>query len=277
MALTTIQGVIDGLLPPYYHNRASSTHGDGRWHSSWYVGPAPVAGGSGAAIPGGTALTAPVTGQLPFTNPVSGESVLARTQLRSTGVTGDFLLCDRLWHASGFTITSTSAQTVNSTAWPARDINQSANGRGVYVAVQISSTVGAGTPVLTMSYTNSDGTAGRTGTNIFATAASVQAGVTYFMGLQEGDTGVRSVQSLTLSASWTSGAIQMVAYRPIAFIPGVQVGSVGPTIRLRNRVFDALQLAAPRIWNGSVLDLLMYSQSGTANTTHLGAITLSQG
>lgn len=274
MALTTVQGVIDGLRSPESVIKSMTGGVSGRWGSGWFEGGVPLAGGGGAATPG-TALTGPVTGGIPFTNPVSGETLLARIQLGIQTHPGDLMLVDRLWHMSGLNPLATTAQTVNSAAWPARDVNQSADGRGVYVALQVSTVTGAASPTLSYTYTNSAGTGSRTASNIFATSSSAPRGATFIMGLAAGDVGVRSVQDFTLSVSWAAGAASLIAFRPIAFIPGTPT-IVGPG-KLRRVVRDALTLAAPRIWNGSVLELWCAPNGTSASPYAIGTVTFSQG
>lgn len=274
MALTTIAGVISGLQPPSRHVKSALTGaGAGRIVSSWTAGGWPAAGGIGSATPGNS-LTAPVTGQIDFSNPASGETVLARMQMMAQAQAGDFMLVDRLWHMSGISPTVTTAQTVSSSAWPARDINQSSNGAGVYIGLQVTTGTSTGTPSLSMTYTNSAGTAGQIGANIGTTVASSGVGSVYVMGLAAGDVGVRSVADFTLSATWTSGALSLMAFRPIALVPGGP--AVGGPIKLRKRIEDALTLAAPRIWNGSVLEL-WFLPSSTSSPTLTGSIGVAQG
>ena len=276
MALTTVAGVVSGLMPPSRHVKSGLTGaGVGRIISSWTTGGWPAAGGIGSGTPGNS-LTAPVAGQIDFLNPASGETVLARMQMMAQAQAGDFMLVDRLWHMSGIspTVVSPTAQTVNSSAWPARDINQSSNGAGVYIALQVTTGTGAGTPSLSMTYTNSAGTAGRIGANLATTVASSGVGNTYVMGLAAGDVGVRSVADFTLSATWTSGALTLMAFRPIVLVPGGP--ATGGPIKLRKRIEDAITMAAPRIWNGSVLEL-WFLPSGTSSPTLTGSIGVAQG
>lgn len=277
MALTTYQGVIDGLRVPQYLTKANLANNiAGRWSSLWYTTGVPVAGGGGAATPG-TVLTAPVTGQIPFTNPVSGESLLAQFQVAYSGNgPADLMLVDRLWHMSGISPTTLTAQTVNSAAWPARDRNQSSDGDGVYIALQASAALGAAAPTLSYTYTNSAGTGGRVANNIFATANSPGQGSTWIMGLQAGDTGVRSVQDFTLSASWISGTVNLIAFRPIAYLPNVPSAGALP-MQMRQRVEDAITLCAPRIWNGSVLELWASTHGTLTTGIAAGSLVVSQG
>ncbi len=259
MAITTLDGVIAGLQPPRYFAKAvTATLVAGRPASLWSLGGSPGAGSfngtlNGAALDSTSAL---VNGQIPHYDPSSGNAHLARFQANATQP-GTLLLLDRLWHNGGFTITSTGAQSITSPTWPARDNNGSTNGNGVFLAVEVSAACGAAAPTITISYTNQDGTAGRTATNIIATTNSPAIGATYFIGLQAGDTGVRSVQSLTLSVSWVSGTINLVAYRVLAALE--LAGAFIPN------AIDAITGGFPRLYNGTVPWLVFQPNTTTAS------------
>ena len=267
MAITTLDGALAGMKPPTYFSKAvTGTLVAGRPFSPFYL--AGVPGAATAPSPGlaGEALTT-YAGQLPIPA-ASGNTHLARFSGVSSAQAGVLLLCDRLWHNSGFTITSTGAQTINSAAWPARDMNGSTNGVGVILGVEISSATGAGTPTITVSYTNDANTSGRTGTNSVATVATSAAGTFYPIGLAAGDTGVRSVQTLTLSATWTSGTMHLVAYRVLA---SLELGAAG----LPNAI-DALTSGMPRCYDNTVPFLVFIPQ--TTTTTQLsGTAVFTQG
>jgi hypothetical protein len=219
--------------------------------TSFYTAGYPT--GASAPTPGlaGAALTN-YTGQIPFTNPTSGNTYFAGFRKSFDNDTNSvaqqtLMIVDRLWHNSGLDRTLTTAQTVNSVAWPARDLNGSTNGEGVYLAIELSTAGGTGGPTITVSYTNSAGASGRTGVGILPTRTSAPAGHWFPIGLEAGDTGVRSVQSVTFSVSWgTSGVLHLVAYRPVAMI-NFNAGAD------RYSADDALTLGMPQLWDNSVL------------------------
>ena len=267
MAITSVDTAIAGMKPPSWFSKAvSGTLVAGRPFSPFYT-----AGNPGAAVaptPGlsGAALTS-YAGQIQIPA-ASGNTHLARFSGVPSAQAGTLVLCDRLWHNSGFTITSTGAQTVNSVAFPARDMNGSTNGVGVFLGVEISTATGAGTPTITVSYTNDAGTAGKTATNSVATVASSAIGTFYPIGLAAGDTGVRSVQTLTLSATWTSGTMHLVAYRPIATLTFPAAGA-GDAI-------DALTSGLPRCYDNTVPFLIFIPQT-TTTTMLTGTVVFTQG
>ena len=89
-----------------------------------------------------------------------------------------------------------------------------------------------------------------------ATVATSIAGTFYPIGLQAGDTGVRSVQSLTLSATWTSGTINLVAYRVLQAMTCIADGS--PTSK------DWFTGGGPRVYDGACLFFLFVPRTTTA-------------
>lgn len=267
MAITTLDGALAGMQParPFLYG-VTGTMVAGRPVSSWALGGNPGAGAYNATLNGVT-VDRTTTGAINFLNPVSGNSYLARLAGQAT-ITGMLVLCDRLWHNGGYTITSTSAQNSTTPAWGARDNAASTNGDGVLLGVEISAATGAGTPTITAGYTNQSGTAGRTATNTISTVATSAARTFYPIGLQAGDTGVRSVQSLTLSATWTSGTMNLVAYRPIASLE--LTGANTPN------AIDAVTGGFPRIMDDSCLFFLFFpSTTTTSNIT--GSLVWTQG
>jgi len=270
VAITTLDGIFSGTAQPpefFCKSAAFGTSGitAGRLSSSWYLAGYPA--GASAPTPGlaGAALTAPVTGQLEIP-PSSNQTYLQNLRFRNSAGAGSFvMLCDRLWHNSGFTITSTAAQTINSVTFPARDENGSTNGEGVFLGIEISTATGAGTPTITVSYTNQDGTAGRTGTNIPATIASLVAGGFIPIGLQAGDTGVRSVQTLTLSATWTSGTMHLVAFRVLNTM------IIRPNFTADSDIVDSGLLPV----HDGIVPFFLVGQSTAAQM--VGSVTFTQG
>ena len=275
MAITTLDGVFAGLRPPVQFSKAvTATLVAGRPASLWPLGGTPGAGSQDTTL-NGVVLSSSTTipnGAIAHYDPASGNSYLAYLDAIATQA-GQLLVLDRLWNNGGYTITSTAAQNSTTPTWPSRcptsgtDDTPATTGLGVMLALEVSAATGAGTPTITISYTNQAGTAGRTATNIKATAASSAIGATYFIGLQAGDTGVRSVQSLTLSATWTSGTMNLVAYRVLGSLP---VQALIPASA------DSLTGLGTRIYNGTVPWLVFIPNTTTA-TLVSGTYTETQG
>lgn len=269
MAITTLDGLIAGLLPPVQFIKTTGTMKiAGIMHSLWYAVGNPGAGVVSTAGLAGESLTAATAGQLRLPAAVGGKSIyLARFEAVQTNAVGSLSVCDRLWQNSGFVVTSTGAQTINSVTLPARDVNASTNGEGVFFGMEVATVLGAGTPTLTVTYTNSAGTTGRTGTiGPINTTSSV--GSFYPMVMQSGDTGVRSIQSITSSATMTSGAVSFLMYREIAALP---MASANFGIDR-----DAVALGLPQAIDATV-PFLMVLATGTSSTVVDGAVTWAQG
>lgn len=214
MAITTLDGVVAGYQQPiFFHKVGATMEAAGQMHTFLYS----AGSGLGAATANteaiaGAALTS-YAGQVPYTNPSSGNAYLCRHSVASNQP-GTFFLIDRMWHNSSMDETSTASQTVNSAAWPARDINGATDGDGVMIALEVSTaTTNGAQQTATVTYTNQDGTGSRTGT--ITIPVSAVAGTFCPMSLQAGDTGVRSIQSIQFSATLGTGVTHLVAYRVI--------------------------------------------------------------
>lgn len=267
MAITTLDGALAGMqYPCTFAKSVTGTMVAGRPHSTFYL-----AGQPGAAVaptPGlaGAALTT-YSGQIPFSNPASGNTYLARFQGQAT-IAGTLVLADRLWHNSGIVVTTTTAQTVNSAAWPARDVAGTTNGDGVLIGLEVSTVTGAGAATPSISYTNQAGTAGKTGSMLITYAAASIAGTFYPFTLAAGDTGVRSIQTYTGSVSMTSGTIHLVAYRELARLELTSAN-------IPNAI-DSLTSGFPRLFDNTV-PFIFFIPSTTTTSNISGSVVYTQG
>jgi hypothetical protein len=189
-------------------------------------------------------------------------------------VAGTLLLLDRLWDNSGIAVTTTTAQTINSATWPARDKAGTTNGDGVMVAleVQTATTNAAVNTTMTISYTDQGGTAGNTGTVgaaiPLAFPATAVAGTFVPFALAAGDTGVRSIQSVTLAVSLGAGAVKLVAYRELARLE-ITAANIGNAV-------DAITSGFPRLYDNTVPFLVWVPTATTAVQVH-GSVIYTQG
>ena len=187
----------------------------------------------------------------------------------SASIPCDLYLCDRMWHNSGYSITQTTVQSITSPTWPSRDANGATTGVGVLVGLEITGTIGTGSPVTntTLQYTGTVNGASQTGT-IASVATAAKTGTFYPFQLAAGDTGVASVQGLTLGTSYVSGTIALVAYRVLAKIGCPWAGGGGAT--------DPVSGGLPRVYNGSVPFILEMPSAATA-TNIMGHVIFTQG
>jgi hypothetical protein len=178
------------------------------------------------------------------------------------------MLVDLLGFYPITTTTLTTSQTLNNTVTqPLRDRTGTGNGVGVQAILVPSTVMGAGTPTVTLTYTNAAGTASRTTPTlpslpIINTTAPVTQ-VAYsgtgsgkygpFIPLANGDTGIRSVQSIQFSATHTSGVHNLIMCRPLLTMPITTLG-VACERDLLNQV-----PSLPRVYNGACLAWMMYA------------------
>ena len=266
MAISTLDGALGGMQCPQFSCKvATPTLVAGRPASLWYLAGQPGAGLTPANTANGVVLSstsALVNGQIPHYDPGAGNSYLARLSASASGQGGVLLLCDRLMHIGGnsggsaISVTTTTAQTINSTTLPARDRAGSTNGDAVLAALEIITATGAGTATPSIGYTNQGGTASHTGNALDTYVASSAIGAFYRFQLQAGDTGVQSIQSLTLGVSMTSGTIALVLYRVLASLELIAAG-------IPNAI-DALTSGFPRLFNGTVPFFVFIPNTTTA-------------
>lgn len=268
MAIETIDEALASMRPPEDFLKVGVTmEAAGVFYSPFYVTGRP--GAAAAPSPGlnGAALTT-YAGQIPFTNPAIGNSYLARLEA-SASVAGKLLVCDRLWHNSGYTVTTTTAQNTTHPGIPARDQNGATNGDNVMLGIEVSTatTNGAAITNMTASYTDQSGNAGATAT-IASFPQSATVGTFVPFQLAAGDTGVRSVQSLTLGTSLVTGVVHLVQYRILAAI-SCPVANVGAAV-------DAITGGFVRLYDNTV-PFLLWLPTATTAVTLSGQIILAQG
>lgn len=207
----------------------------------------------GAWSPGTPGLNGRVTdgtqtadyGCIPIPNPSVGANYLTEIQMAAS-TNHSHLFFDVLWVNSGIVVTTTTAQSIVTPTLPARDTNGQTNGEGCMIALltTTANTNAAAIANSTVTYTNSRGVTGRTAT-LAAVAGSqitispVIGTITWF-NLAAGDTGVKSIEAITLNTSLVAGAVSLMICRDIATI-GTTIANVSaqkvigaPGIRLYN-------------------------------------------
>jgi hypothetical protein len=271
MTINSLDTLIAGFKPVrMFHKAASGVLVIGRPTSYWATPGIPGPGVYDTTLNGVVLDSSvnPVAGQMPFDNPTGIlEARLSRFVAAGNQI-GSLLLCDRLWHNGGINITSTALQAISSPTWPSRDELGGTTGVGVNVAIGVSALTGAGTPSITLGYTATDGIAGKTNTTIIAPAAASPPGTFHSFALNGGERGVRSIQSIQLSASWISGTINLVAYRVLA---SLALPNVGAAVSI-----DPITGGLPRMYKGSV-PFLVFIPSATTTNFVWGSVGLSHG
>jgi len=214
---STITGLTKAFGKTGTQSDAASYH-YGFWKDAGTLGAwAPGTPGLAGRATDGTTTTD--AGCIFFPDAGAGKSrYLTQASITAT-VAGVYSLYDVLWVNSGLVITTTTAQTINSVALPARDDNGTINGEGCQIGIYAVGALGNAAVVSnsTISYTNSAGTAGRTAT-LTATdpnnfPATPVIGTVVWFELQDGDVGVQSIQSVTLNTTLTSGTASVFIAR----------------------------------------------------------------
>jgi hypothetical protein len=196
----------------------------------------------------------------------------------STAVPGVLMLVDLQGYYPGISL-STSTQTLLGTPtlrYP--------NGDGLKIFPVVTTATGADTPTLSISYTNQSGSSTRSLSHGLVMPASAVAGTLYhyvpsatgfgaspFLPLQNGDTGVQSIESVTFSTA-TTGEIVLCVAKPLITIP---IATISNAVE---RDFVNQLTSLPRVRDNACLTWLYYSGAATAiNSNIYGSLELVWG
>lgn len=192
------------------------------------------------------------------------------------------MLVDLLGFYRVNTVTTITAQTLNNTV----TLPRYTSGAGVQAFMWNTNTtaMGAATPNLSINYTNSDGTAGRSTPAVLPIGKTAAANGTIlysgtgagkygpFMPLQSGDKGIRSIQSVTISTSYVSGEFSIGLCRPLLTLPLTTVG-VASERDLMNQV-----PSLPQIQDWANLQWILYDGVATpVNTSYFWHLDIAWG
>jgi hypothetical protein len=152
------------------------------------------------------------TGRLTF---LGGRFSFIPTSTGGGGMAG--IMIDLLNINGGLSGTVTTPQTTN---LPTAALTRYTSGEGVMAGIVVFSTVGTTSTTITISYTNQAGTSGRTSTaTSFGNTNFREVRILIPIPLQAGDTGVRSIESVTLAGTTgTAGDFGVCLYKPLAMI-----------------------------------------------------------
>jgi hypothetical protein len=152
------------------------------------------------------------TGRLTF---LGGRFSCMPTSTTAGGVAG--IMIDLLNINGGLNATLTTPQTTN---LPTAALTRYTSGEGVMAGIVIFSQVGNTATTITVSYTNQAGTSGRTSTaTSFGQTTFRETNIFIPIPLQSGDTGVRSIESVTvLATTGAAGNFGVCLYKPLAMI-----------------------------------------------------------
>lgn len=258
MAITTYDQVIAGFQTPKATIKTGVTMaavGSLRGYTTWYVNGNPGGASANSAGVNGQAVSGSVAGAIPRTNPGGGQNAYIGSVTINSSTSGVMWIVDRLWQNSGLSVTSTTLQSITPAAIPSRDVNGSNLGHQVMCGIEWSGAGGAGTPTVTLTYTDQDGNTGVT-TSLSA-VATPPIGTVEIFPLAAADTGIREITGIQQSATRTSGVMHLILFRVIAQIP--VAANTGTSI-------DAFAMGLPRIYDNSVLQQIWIPGATTATT-----------
>ena len=193
----------------------------GRMASAWQYDGMPAGGAvpTTAAIPDRT-----TTGALPFTAPGGSREKFLVSAGIAPQIGGVFLLYDRLFHIGGLSAATTLSQTVQGTT-PTPALTRNTGGAGNMILAEIYTAIGTTVATMTATYTDQDGNTGQTASVNFGGTGFREATRLVRVPLAAGDTGVRAVASVQLSAlTGGAGNFGIAIAQPLAWIP---VGASG--------------------------------------------------
>ena len=135
----------------------------------------------------------------------------------STLSAASMIVVDLLNVNGGLNATLTTAQTTN---LPTAALTRYTSGEGVMAGIVVYTIIGTTATTITISYTNSSGVSGRTSTaTTFGGSFYREVGFLIPIPLQAGDTGIRSIESVTLAATTgTVGNFGVCLFKPLSMI-----------------------------------------------------------
>lgn len=197
---------------------------------------------------------------------------LAAWSTAATGVPAVLKLVDLQCYWPGINMNLATAQTLTGTP-----TLRYTGGAGCRLALAIRTASGATAHNLAVSYTDQDGNTGNTmPVTVACTASAIVGHITHSgvaannygpeLPLASGDTGVRNVATVTLSAASGSGTAVLLLYRPIATIT-LSIASLMTEKDLLNQI-----PSLPRIYDGACLGWIVGAGAAIATaTTFAGA------
>lgn len=232
----------------------------GRFQSLWTFDGYP----SGGVAPTTVAIPDNTTaGGLKQTDPGGGREKWLHSVWGSSLIAGTFILYDRLLHIGSLDGTSVAAQTVGGT------LTRYTDGVGNIAFVEIYTQIGATSRTVTMSYSNTTPSSGRTSQAVaIGNTGFREATRVLMMPLAAGDVGISAVASVTLSATTgTAGNFGVTVGHPLAILDVPVAGAVG------GRTFAQGLPGLPEIQTDACLAWLWLPQNATS-TEIIGGLSM---
>jgi hypothetical protein len=151
----------------------------------------------------------------PIPNATSDKLQIIGGRFNTSGLAGAMAVAiDLLNHQGGLSGTITTEQTTN---LPTAALTRHTGGDGVFIGIVIYSTLGTTATTISVRYTNQAGTPNRTSTvTSFGGSAFRETGRLIQIPLQAGDTGARSVEGVTVTATTgIAGNFGVCLFKPL--------------------------------------------------------------
>ena len=222
-----LNSTVSGLTKNF-QKTGTASDATGYWYGHWKD-----TGFPGAWAPGTPGVNGRVTdgttstdaGCIFFPDAGAGKvRYLTEADIASSATVSSFSLWDVVWVNSGIVVnpgTPATEQAFTTPTFPARDDNGATAGEGYMIGVYAVAALGNAGVVSnsTVRYTNSAGTGSRTAT-LSATVpqnfpATPVIGTVVWFNLAAGDTGVQSIQGITLNTTLTSGTLSIFVARKL--------------------------------------------------------------
>lgn len=232
----------------FYYKTGTAADAAAYWYAYWKDSGFPGAWSPGTPGVNGrntSGTTSGDVGCIPIWTP-SGSLYLEAALAAQTAI-ATAAVFDVLWVNTGLSVTATTAQTISMPgALPARDSNGQVSGEGCLIGLVFTAAASNAAVInnSTVSYTNSKGVNSRSATLINTAGDMIPAtpviGTTVWFQLAAGDTGVQSVQSITLGTSLGTGSVSLIIARPVCMLPMIvanqpsEINFVSPGLRLYN-------------------------------------------
>lgn len=275
MALTSYNDIIaavsggDCVTGLFHKTHVASGSGTaGRWYDLFLGTGTPNAGSYSGSAGIAAALNGSSTGAM-----YTGGNVSPDTKYISSGrawtptsavIPATLWLVDYLLYYPSCVVTGSPTALDNTVTLP-----RYTTGAGVMGFAVVQTALGAASPSLTFTYTNSGGTGSRSTEAIVAAANSLPTptlmGNKSFFPLQAGDLGIRKIDSYTINSGGTTGTVCLVLCKPLIQIPLYVVNN------LVDRDFVTSQPTFPVIPDDSCLGFIISPGSSMANGSFINA------
>lgn len=239
-------------------------------HTVWTANGVPAPGSLGGPATEYVDYDKNTIGALPYTNPTGGRTMHLVGFVVATTGTGTIMLVDKI---TAVKLNHNHPTTLNFSPQP-NATNRLRTGEGCMIFVEVTSALSAASNTRTFSYTNQSGTSGRTTQDMVTVASAIVGRVPYadsvWVGLQSGDTGVRSLQSVTLVTGTATGSYNISLVRSLC--PPVPVGT-GSVAGMREMVVEIPSL--PQVFDDSCLSMIFIPMGAGTFSFH-GEVILAE-